>query len=228
MVCRPSVAYLSVFKKTKFYQNTAMLTYLQSVDAFIHGRVEQLQQRLYIRPTKPKTFAIWHFKEKNYLTFTVCHTQELNKIYTESLWNHWVFQISSLRTYTPLKRLLQRQRILLLNKRTIVLSYFKCSPNNPAYLVCYSFLQFAAAAAKLLQSCPTLRPHRRQSTRLCRPWDSPGKNTGAGPFRLNALKKSCVDFYFPQRDVPFSMFFMILNVINFTTFAYSNITSSDK
>ena len=38
----------------------------------------------------------------------------------------------------------------------------------------------AAAAAKLLQSCPTLRPHRRQPTRLPRPWDSPGKNTGVG------------------------------------------------
>ena len=36
----------------------------------------------------------------------------------------------------------------------------------------------AAAAAKLLQSCPTLQPHRRQPTRLPRPWDSPGKNTG--------------------------------------------------
>ena len=37
----------------------------------------------------------------------------------------------------------------------------------------------AAAAAKLLQSCPTL-PHRRQPTRLPHPWDSPGKNTGVG------------------------------------------------
>ena len=37
----------------------------------------------------------------------------------------------------------------------------------------------AAAAAKSLQSCPTLcDPHRRQPTRLPRPWDSPGKNTG--------------------------------------------------
>ena len=36
----------------------------------------------------------------------------------------------------------------------------------------------AAAAAKSLQSCPTLcDPHRRQPTRLPRPWDSPGKNT---------------------------------------------------
>ena len=37
----------------------------------------------------------------------------------------------------------------------------------------------AAAAAKSLQSCPTLaRPHRWQPNRLPRPWDSPGKNTG--------------------------------------------------
>ena len=42
-------------------------------------------------------------------------------------------------------------------------------PSNPA-----------AVAAKSLQSCPTVRPHRRQPTRLPRPWDSPGKNTGVG------------------------------------------------
>ena len=29
-------------------------------------------------------------------------------------------------------------------------------------------------------SCPTLQPHRQQPTRLPRPWDSPGKNTGVG------------------------------------------------
>ena len=42
----------------------------------------------------------------------------------------------------------------------------------------------AAAAAKWLQLCPTLRPHRRQPTRLPRPWDSPAKNTGVGAFHL--------------------------------------------
>ena len=26
----------------------------------------------------------------------------------------------------------------------------------------------------------SVRPHRQQPTRLCRPWDSPGKNTGVG------------------------------------------------
>ena len=38
----------------------------------------------------------------------------------------------------------------------------------------------AAAAAKSLQSCPTLWSHRQQPTRLLRPWDSPGKSTGVG------------------------------------------------
>ena len=46
----------------------------------------------------------------------------------------------------------------------------------------------AAAAAKSFRSCPTLRPHRRQPTRLPRPWDSPGKNTGVGcHFLLQSL-----------------------------------------
>jgi len=46
-----------------------------------------------------------------------------------------------------------------------------------------------AGAAKSLQSCPTLRPHRRQSTRLPRPWDSAGKNTGMGfHFLLQCMK----------------------------------------
>ena len=47
----------------------------------------------------------------------------------------------------------------------------------------------AAAAAKSLQSCPTLWPHRWQPTRLPRPWDSPGKNTGVGcHFLLQCMK----------------------------------------
>ena len=35
----------------------------------------------------------------------------------------------------------------------------------------------------------SVRPHRRQPTRLCRPWDSPGKNTGVGcHFLLHCVK----------------------------------------
>ena len=47
-----------------------------------------------------------------------------------------------------------------------------------------------AAAAKSLQSCPTLYdPHGLQPTRLLRPWDSPGNNTGVGcHFLLQCMK----------------------------------------
>ena len=56
---------------------------------------------------------------------------------------------------------------------------------------CFSVLSFrdhvfAAAAAKLLQSCLTLCD---QPTRLLSPWDSPGKNTGVGcHFLLQCMK----------------------------------------
>ena len=36
----------------------------------------------------------------------------------------------------------------------------------------------------------SLRPHRRQPTRLPRLWDSPGKNTGVGMTSLDSIFKS--------------------------------------
>ena len=45
---------------------------------------------------------------------------------------------------------------------------------------CFGSVCVYAAAAKSLQSCPTLWPQRRQPTRLSRSWASPGKNTGVG------------------------------------------------
>ena len=46
-----------------------------------------------------------------------------------------------------------------------------------------------AAAAKSLQSLSTVQPHRRQPTRLPRPWASPGMNTGVGcHFLLQCMK----------------------------------------
>ena len=54
----------------------------------------------------------------------------------------------------------------------------------------FSSLKTAAAAAKSLQSCPTLcDPIDGKPTRLPHPWDSPGKNTGVGcRFLLQCLK----------------------------------------
>ena len=63
---------------------------------------------------------------------------------------------------------------------------------GPDVALCYYFIlkalsihfTNAAAAAKSLQSCPILcdPTDGRQPTRLPRPWDSPGKNTGMGTF----------------------------------------------
>ena len=45
----------------------------------------------------------------------------------------------------------------------------------------------AAAAASVVSN--SVRPQRRQPTRLPRPWDSPGKNTGVGcHFPLQCMK----------------------------------------
>ena len=47
----------------------------------------------------------------------------------------------------------------------------------------------AAAAAVASVVAESVRPHRRQLTRLPRPWDSPGKNTGVGcHFLLQCMK----------------------------------------
>ena len=65
----------------------------------------------------------------------------------------------------------------------------------PAFLSSSFYLRpalqqsFAAAAAKLLQSCPTLCNATDSSPPGSRPWDSPGKNTGVGcHFLLQCMK----------------------------------------
>ena len=66
--------------------------------------------------------------------------------------------------------------------------FFNFYWNIVAFQSCAIFY-YRAAAAKSLQLCPTLRPHRRQPTRLPRPWDSPGKNAGVGcHFLLQCMK----------------------------------------
>ena len=55
--------------------------------------------------------------------------------------------------------------------------------------IIFQIIFHCAAAAKSLQLCPTLRPHRRQPTRLSRPWDSPRKNTGVGCHFLLQCRK---------------------------------------
>ena len=61
---------------------------------------------------------------------------------------------------------------------------------SPLILLDFHAPAAAATAVKLLLSCPTLcDPIDGKPTRLPRPWDSPGKNTGVGRhFLLQCLK----------------------------------------
>ena len=64
---------------------------------------------------------------------------------------------------------------------------FLCSKNHYCGNVSttkYNVQIHLAAAAKSLQQCPTLWPHKQQPNRLSHPWDSPGKNTGVGCYFL--------------------------------------------
>ena len=69
----------------------------------------------------------------------------------------------------------------------------KCHPHKSKDFYLWYFLMYWSSAtrsdcawhellcyAKSLQSFPTLWTHRRQPTRLPRPWDSPGKNNEVG------------------------------------------------
>ena len=53
----------------------------------------------------------------------------------------------------------------------------------------FQFIPPPHLLAKSLQSCLTVRPHRRQPTRLPHPRDSPGKNTGVGCHFLLQCRK---------------------------------------
>ena len=57
------------------------------------------------------------------------------------------------------------------------------------YIANVNYYFYHYSAAKSLQLCPTVPPHRRQPTRFPCPWDSPGKNTGVGcHFLLQCMK----------------------------------------
>ena len=98
----------------------------------------------------------------------------------------------------------------------------------------------AAVAAKSLQSCPTVGPHKWKPTRVPRPWDSPGKNTGVGcHFLLQCMKvkrdsevsQSCPTLSDPMDcSPPGSSFHDIFQagVLEWGAFAFTNILLRKK
>ena len=56
--------------------------------------------------------------------------------------------------------------------------YYHLLYNILQYIYLFTFAAAAAEFASVVSK--SMQPHRRQPTRLPRPWDSPGKNTGVG------------------------------------------------
>ena len=73
----------------------------------------------------------------------------------------------------------------------VTFSFFRVSsqPRDQTQVSCIAggFFTIWATIASVVSD--SVRPHRRQPTRLPRPWDSPGKNTGVGcHFLLQCMK----------------------------------------
>ena len=97
----------------------------------------------------------------------------LSKGTLKTLLQHYSWKASIL--WHPVFFMVQLLHPYMTTGKTIALTTDFCWQSNVAAAAA------AAAAAKSLQSCPILcHPKRRQPTRLPRPWDSPGKNTGVG------------------------------------------------
>ena len=93
-----------------------------------------------------------------------------------------------------------KQKRTVSQSLVIIYNFFDLSPCQLSINTCYFsesitfyFIEVTRHLKRLLywiyerkkksevtQSCPTLLPHGLYPTRLLRPWDSPGKNTGVG------------------------------------------------
>ena len=87
----------------------------------------------------------------------------------------------------------------------------------------------AAAAAKSLQSCPTLvQPHRWQPTRLPRPWDLQWQHWSGLPFPspkepLNAWLKQPVTYILAQNCSPSRFCYVSVDRIKIKSFRLCSI-----
>ena len=69
----------------------------------------------------------------------------------------------------------------LLDHKILFYNYFL---NLNLSLHLYCLISMKKMKVLVTPSCPTVRPHRLQPTRLLCPWNSPGKNTGVGSHSL--------------------------------------------
>ena len=147
----------------------------------------------------------WHFKQclAQYVHF---QTQERKKYNTIYLCYRVIVPLLHFLTFSTLKKgetvcslgfcILLQPQILNLNKnlasfesRSTLFHSLSSSEFWVTVKIPWDPIRCAAAAAKSLQSCPTLCDPIDGSPRLPCPWDSPGKNTGVGcHFLLQCMK----------------------------------------
>ena len=65
----------------------------------------------------------------------------------------------------------------------------KVVPEHRPWVSCFMYQTCCCCCLVASVTSDSVRPHRRQPTRLPRPWDSPGKNTGVGCHFLLQCRK---------------------------------------
>ena len=121
-----------------------------------------------------------------------CKRSPISNLEKMILWDtrppsSWSADFSKAAIPAPTTPLLIYLPVLARSMSLDLLTYFKDKDITQVHVA-------AAAAAKSRQLCLTLRPHRRQPTRLPCFWDSPGKNTGVGcHFLLQCMKVKSED-----------------------------------
>ena len=104
--------------------------------------------------------------------------------------------IENLKIHTFLLLALKSQKILSIGSGLLLVSKIgnRWETASPSYrqlsLMCAFNQRWRCCCCKVTSVVSdSVRPHRRQPTRLPRPWDSPGKNTGVGcHFLLQRMK----------------------------------------
>ena len=123
---------------------------------------------------------------------SICHEVMRRDAMIFVFWMLNLSQLFSLSSFTFIRRLFSSSSLYAIK---VVSEYLRllifllailippCESSSPTFRTMYSAYKLkiaAAAAAKSLQSCLTVWPHRWQPTRFLCPWDSPSKNTRVG------------------------------------------------
>ena len=123
--------------------------------------------------TEPTTLS-WIF-----ILLFFSHLQSLQLTFS-FLHLHFLSLSSYLRTKICFYSWRECPRVALMPHNTVETEAVQWKPAQVHFLILESFLCFCCCCWVASVVSGSMRPHRRQPTRLLCPWDSPGKSTGVG------------------------------------------------